>query len=289
MLKLDPEFRALLLQHHSSLNSQTQDRPTLTPAILDTYEQRVGQKLTIQRALVGNFIKFDINERQNESLKKALNIVQENIENIQRNNMPDFHLVHANWSARRRAVVLARTENTFNKSWKQPFDFDNLRLWFPKIVWIIATIVLLGSTTTGFLGTVNTKVMPPSVVDKLVPPNPDSNNFLDKSEKQMLMEWHKGAKTGEKNYQAAILHMNDTEIINVGFKLYNQGREWLQLKSDTTEIKTPAQADSVVAEGMNRLHWACEIGTVVEQFCGDKALLEAVMHLREEPPIHTRK
>jgi hypothetical protein len=275
MLILDPEFRALLLEHHRSLNQRREENKilSLTPAILDEYENLVGHSYTLTRARFGEFSQPEQEFqpiRRLDDIEEDLMALKNKVDSIIRNYMPNFYEIHSAWIARRQAVELGNANRAFRKPW-QPSRSQKGGL--SGFVRGIIVVLFLGFLIMPLLTGDKLRV---NIVDSLVPPDTEQGYWLNDAEKQLLQEWQQAAKAGQSRYLAGLAHRNYHSLKQAGAKLVGQADLWLK-------------ADSLDQAAI-RFAWASEIGTVLKRVYEDDDLLVEVAKLRtttQRPPEET--
>lgn len=279
MLRLDPVFREQLLERHQSVASSNKGKvESLTPEILDKYETLVGQKFILEKARRGIFVQ-ELDEKpdnpDNVDIKKngntesdldiALKRVNKAIDETRRKHLPKFNEVHRDWLDNRRSRELGNANRAFKRRWQPTQDRKG---GFSGFAVGIVLVFVFGFTTIGFFSSEKFGQGPRlgTAVDKLVPSAGSVQHKLNEAEKQLMEEWHKGAKTGQSNYLYGLVHINSATAKSAATKLHEQAK----ILVERQEFK----------DALDRLHWASEIAVVLENLFGDGDLKVQVNNTR---------
>ncbi|MFQ5707420.1 MAG: hypothetical protein ACE5HO_08245 [bacterium] len=282
MQRLDPELTNWLLKHHRELGDVETARQ-LTPEILEQYESLVSSYCSLchidqhdhewqfqwphgrstkgtEEAPLPGSAPFARLQRANPKKKEeVLSLLDDSIKKVQARFMPDFHLVHERWLARRRRQVLRQAQNTYGRFLRMDrtkpgsiAQFALKLLSFGVLAALLVALLLPGQVQRNKPGASNTVGL-------------SKENQLNRNEQQFLTVWQAALQSDSEAELEAVAYLNRSLLQNIGTKLVRQSKQ--------------LQQAGQFADAKRRLAQAIEIAGVVSRLFNDHSLTEQIVNI----------
>jgi hypothetical protein len=262
MLNFDSELRRRLLADvrlaRDPKQLHVQKDLHVASAVLDDYEELVGQSFVLRRA--GR--ELNVSDNVLRRLQVALEIVNARITQVLSVNIPDFYEIHSAWSSKRRAIEIGAANRAYTK-WYEPTRSPKGGI-SPVVRFLGAIVLLLFSGVIALLpvgkepGDIGTRPLDPERIVGYV--------FND-VEQGIWSQWQELENAGRQDSLQSFTATHRLLLHLIGQKLLAKSVLWWEMKDST--------------RAQQNLHQGEQLGSVLVTVSGDSSLVHRAWQIRQ--------